>query len=692
MPPLFSVACEVNGMATIVSKITVRKVAVLPAINYWTTEEALEPISKEYQILVKSAQYLARHEIIGTKLAFRCNSRVAFKAYRLCVGLMRASSKAVLLCLLLVFTTVNYSDHNTVDTLNQNFIAKSTSDVGIIFNDGPDSGDSLTGAVPLTFSFTGTGTVTSLIIEISDGTVLNNIATITSSPWVTFFDTTAFSNGTYTIRATAYDSTVSENVIQESPSFNIDNQIPIITEFNVLNSEYGTGLTPADRAWFSIAPTDTLQFTWNAADDDLKEATLTNVPGPGTPAIDGGNNPNYGWDWTSGDFDEGTWNPRLSVYDYSGYSVTETLFIGIDRTGPTIGTISTGSSSGWFSSPTITLSGLINSVDDGQGSGLALTEVSLDSTTWNPATGDTYELTLTDGLHTISIRATDNVGNIGNMVDVTVQIDTEAPISSGWVVDEITTSLVGAASVEYVAIDANSGIDSSNSFIEYGFDSNGFGQTPDLSGSWQSTMGSGLDSIVAQSSWATKARQYLMLRATVNDVAGNSFQTEPVFFQILPSLDFQWNITETNIDKLVVKPGEESGNITVTGLLEVNENYGGSVTIRLESAPADRTAGVSWNVIESKTLEPGSLTDMEELLIWEYVVPNQGQYDLRLIIDPDNVIDEYNENNNANYMVVTGASVSGIINAPSFMPSIGVILMCGLAISLFLRIQEIEKK
>ena len=592
---------------------------------------------------------------------------------------------AAFLCLLLICTTIP-SQHSIDNQLPEEaIIAESNSDVTISYTNGPNSGQSLTGVYTLSFSFSGSGTITSLTVEISDGTTWTNVAVLTGSPWVTYLDTTTLTNGSYTLKATAYDDTVSEDVIEVSPSFTVDNQVPIITQFTVANIEYGTGTSALDRAWFSIDSTATLDFSWNAADDDLLRATLTNVPGPGAPASDGPSNIAYGWDWSSGSFDEGTWNPRLTVYDNSGLSVTETMFIGIDRTGPTIGTITSGSSSGWLSSSSVTLSGLINAIDDGQGSGLAYTEISLDGLSWTQNTLDSYTLNLNDGSHTISIRATDNVGNIGPTTQISVQVDTEDPIANGWLVDELTTALIGPANVEFQAIDLNSGIDNTNSFIEYGFDANGFGQTPDLSGSWQASMGSGLDSVVAQSSWATKSRQYLMLRATVVDNAGNSFQTSPVFYQILPSLDFEWNITETNVDRLIVKPGDSTGNITVTGLLEVNENYGGAITLRLESAPADRDAQVAWSVIESRTLDAGLMTDKEELLIWNYTVPSEGQFDLRLIIDPNNVIDEYNENNNYNYMVVTGASVSSVINAPSFNPSIGAIIVCAFVISLLQR-------
>ncbi|MBL6732078.1 MAG: hypothetical protein ISP82_03890 [Candidatus Poseidoniaceae archaeon] len=598
---------------------------------------------------------------------------------------MRATGMAAFLCLLLVCTTIPFQPNTNNQLAEETVIAQSNSDVTITFTNGPSSSQSLTGVYTLSFSFGGSGTVTSLTIEISDGTTWDNVATLTASPWVTYLDTTTLTNGSYTLKATAYDDTVAENVVEVSPSFTIDNQIPIITQFTVDNIEYGTGSSALDRAWFSIDSTAALEFSWNAVDDDLLRATLTNVPGPGAPASDGPSNIAFGWDWSSGSFDEGTWNPRLTVYDNSGLSVTETMFIGIDRTGPTIGTITSGSSSGWLSSSGVTLSGLINAVDDGQGSGLAYTEISLDGASWTQNTLDSYTLNLNDGSHTISIRAADNVGNIGPTTQISVQVDTEDPIANGWVVDELTTALIGPANVEFLAIDESSGIDNTNSFIEYGFDANGFGQTPDLSGSWQASMGSGLDSVVAQSSWATKSRQYLMLRATVTDIAGNSFQTSPVFYQILPSLDFEWNLTETNVDRLIVKPGDSTGNITVTGLLEVNENYGGTITLRLESAPADRDAQVAWTVIESRTLDAGLMTDREELLIWNYTVPSKGQFDLRLVIDPNNVIDEYNENNNQNYMVVTGASVSSVINAPSFNPSIGAIIVCAFVISLLQR-------
>lgn len=592
---------------------------------------------------------------------------------------MRAQVLSVLMCLLIFCSTVNNLDADL--ELEDSNTVFSSSDVTISFSNGPNSGDAITGVYTVSFALSGTGTVTSLTLEISDGNTWTEVSTLTSSPWVTYLDSTIYPNGTYTLRATAFDSNAGENVVQTGDSFSIANQVPEIIQFEVLNPDYGTGSSASDRAWFNIDATDTLQFVWNALDDDLLRATLSNVPGPGAPANDGPSSINYGWDWSSGAFSEGTWNPRLTVYDNSGLNAVETIFMGIDRTGPTLGVISTGSSSSWSNTPTVTLTGLINSADDGQGSGISSTQYSLDSIVWESTTQDSITLTFEDGIHTISLRGIDNVGNVGPTKQVSIQVDTQDPIYTGWVVDELTTDRTTPANVEFLAVDLTSGIDQTTSFIEYGFDQNGFGQTPDITGTWLQASTTGLNTQIILANWLTKSRQYLMLRATVVDEAGNSIISSPTSYQILPSLDFSWNQSVTNIDRLVVKPGEASGKVNITSLLETNELYTGSVSVKLEYAPADRSSTVAWTTIETRTLDAGSLVDGEELLLWNYTILDDGQFDLRLTIDPNNVIDEYDENNNNNFMVVTGAQVSSIIDAPSFNPSILMIFLCALAIS-----------
>lgn len=596
---------------------------------------------------------------------------------------MRRGGVALVLGLILLssmFANLNFEPESSLE-LEQNQTSFSNSDVTISYSNGPTSGQSITGLYTVSLALGGTATVSSVLVEISDGTSWTTVTNLTSSPWLTYLDSTSYANGTYSLRANAYDSTNQEDVIQLSDSFTIDNQVPEITIFTVLNPVIGTGDSANDRAWFNIDSTGTLEFRWGVNDDDLLRASLVNVPGPSTPPNDGPNSISYGWDWASGNMEEGSWNPRITVYDNSGLTATETIFIGIDRTGPSLGTITVGDGSGWYDSSTVTISGLVTSADDGQGSGLDYSEISTDGIIWVSTTSDSYQITLPEGSNSVSVRSVDRVGNIGQTTQLNIQIDTTNPEEIGWVIEQITTDRIGTLPVEFSAFDSTSGIDSTASYIEYGFDSNGVGQTPDLSGSWQQISTTGLSGLVAQSSWSTKSRQYLMLRAHVVDLAGNSITTSPASYQVLPSLDLHWNTSETNLDRLIVKPGDSTGNVTITSLLESSEGYGGSVTVRLESAPADRTSAVAWTVLETRNLNSGILTDSSELLIWNYTVPDSGQFDLRLVIDPNNVIDEFDESNNKNHMVVTGATISSIIDAPSFAPSILLILITSFAIS-----------
>ena len=557
------------------------------------------------------------------------------------------------------------------------------SGLNIAFSNGPAQDDEIKGTHAVTFSVGGTGTLASLLLEITtDESTWTTLVNLTTTPWMYPFDTTSMTNDTYKLRASGWDSDSESFALAESGWFDIVNQVPAITTFTVLNPDAGTGASLSDRAWFNIGAQDTLSFRWGASDDDLKQATLSNVPGPGAPATDGPTSLSYGWDWASGNMQEGTWSPRLTVQDHSGLSNTSTLFIGIDRTGPTIGTVTVGDGDAWQQSTEVSISGLLTEADDGQGSGVASVDYALNGGAWTTTTSDTLDLTLTEGVHSLTLRATDRVGNTGANSTVMVRVDQTAPIGLSWSVDELTTSRLGAANVSFNAEDADSGIDNSASYIQYGFDSNGVGETPDLSGRWLTLGVNGLSGQVGLASWATKSRQHLMFRAVLVDEAGNSFTTQATSFQILPGLDLYWNVSETNVDRLVVRPGEQTGNITITSVLESNEDYGGSVIVRLETAPADRSSNVDWTVMETRNLPAGTLSNSSETIVWQYTVPRAGQFDLRLVIDFANVIDEYDEGNNNNYLYVTGASLDAPGLVPSFAPSLLLIVLVGFALAL----------
>lgn len=566
--------------------------------------------------------------------------------------------------------------------LEEEALIHSSSAASIAFSNGPIQSESVTGLKTVTFSISGTGTIDSILVEIaSQGGAYSTLTNLTGTPWLFNFDSTSVANGTYTMRATGWDTDVDDSTLTTTGEFTIDNHVPDITAFTVLSPDVGTGTSNTDRAWFSTSETGTLEFRYGVSDDDFNRATLQNVPGPGSPSTDGPSSLTYGWDWSSGSFTEGTWNPRLTVYDDSGLSNISTLFIGIDRTGPTMSSITVGSGSTWQSSTDVELSGILDGANDGTGSGVETVELKIDSGTWIAITTNTHSITLEEGNHTLELRATDKVGNVGNTITATVQVDTTIPEMVGWTVDALTTDLVGQANISFAAYDLLSGIDESGISLQYGFDLNGVGLTPDLSGQWLEVPGTGLDRDLALANWATKSRQYLMLRATVVDEAGNSETTEPRAFQVMPGLDLYWNVTETDVNKLVVRPGNTFGNITISGEIRSNKAYPGSVAVILEAAPADRNAATEWTVMQAQTLLAGSLGTGVAYLTWNYTVPNTGQYDLRVRIDPSNLIDENSEINNDHYMVVTGADISSPGLVPSFAPTMITLLCAGFVVA-----------
>ena len=595
---------------------------------------------------------------------------------------MGGKAVAVSLVAFLLLSMLSFSPpmatHLDLDAKSYN-----TSAVNIVFSNGPGEDESVTGLKTITFSLSGTGTIDSILVEIAVvGGPYSVLTNLTGSPWLFNFDSTSYTNGTYTLRASGWDSDVNDATTTTSDEFTIDNHIPEITAFTALSPDIGTGASSTDRAWFNVSQTGTIEFRYGISDDDFDRASLQNVPGPGTPASDGPTSLAYGWDWSTGAFSEGTWNPRLTVFDNSGLSSSETIFIGIDRSGPTMGAVAIGNGASWQSSTSVIVDGILDAANDGSGSGVDYVELQIDGGTWTSLSSNSHTIDLSEGNHTISLRATDRVGNIGNTISETIRVDTSMPELVGWTVDALTTDLIGTANISYSTYDLLSGIDLSSVSLQYGFDSNGVGQTPDLSGQWLELPGSGLDRGLAMANWATKSRQYLMLRATISDEAGNTETTEAQAFQVMPGLDLSWNTTATDVDRLVVRPGETFGNVAITGELRSNQVYAGAVVVSLEAAPADRSATTQWTVMNVQTLPAGSLGDGVEIIEWSYTVPNSGQYDLRVRIDPTNVIDENSEINNDHYMVVTGADVSSPGLVPSFAPTLSALIFVGFVVAL----------
>ncbi len=544
------------------------------------------------------------------------------------------------------------------------------------FGTGPTQDEVVAGSVTI-FVSTTTG-LDAASLEIFDGSVWSDVTNITSaSSWLYNWDSSSVSDGNYQFRLEGWASGVSTG-ITNGANFVVDNTVPSNLAFVTENPDYGTGLSLSNRAWYAIPSTGTLSFTWNATDANLDHATLTTVPGPGSPSNDGPGFLAHRWDWSTGSFpSQGTWDPVLTVYDEAGLTTTETRYIGIDMVGPTVGTPTLSINSDWNNAQNLVFSNLFNGASDSSGSGIAGYEVrdSADAT-WNSiGIGGSGTLSLQEGVRTIQFRAVDNVANRGIISNYTVRIDHVAPVAGGWLVPELTTGQSGAVGITVQASDALAGIDSTLSKIQYGFDSDGVGQTPDITGSWID-VGYGLSSSLSSSiDWSTKQGQFLSLRAVLIDNASNSGNSVTQHFMVFPSLDLSWN--SASVDRLVVRAGTE-GRVNVTSMLVSNEAYAGSVVVRLQTAPADRNSNVAWTTIETRTLQPNSLADLQEQMLWTVTILNPGEIDIRLTADSSDSISERDEANNDAYMVAQGANQKTVGSVSSFSPTLVMIMIAGL--------------
>ena len=100
--------------------------------------------------------------------------------------------------------------------------------------------------------------------------------------------------------------------------------------------------------------------------------------------------------------------------------------------------------------------------------------------------------------------------------------------------------------------------------------------------------------------------------------------------------------------------------------------------MRLQTAPADRNSDVTWTTLESRTLPPIALADLQEELIWSVAVLNVGEFDIRLTVDPIDAVSERDEANNDAYMVVQGASQKSVGAVSSFSPSLLLVALSGI--------------
>ena len=84
--------------------------------------------------------------------------------------------------------------------------SQSSSSLSLSFPNGPTANEDVTGLYTVTISSSGTGTISSMIIEISsDGSDWDEVVNLTTTPWLTYLDSTSYTNESYTLRVKAYD-------------------------------------------------------------------------------------------------------------------------------------------------------------------------------------------------------------------------------------------------------------------------------------------------------------------------------------------------------------------------------------------------------------------------------------------------------------------------------------------------------
>ena len=148
--------------------------------------------------------------------------------------------------------------------------------------------------------------------------------------------------------------------------------------------------------------------------------------------------------------------------------------------------------------------------------------------------------------------------------------------------EELTTNRVDLLPIRYVAEDLGSASTTTRRPSSMASTPTVSEASSDITGRWI-TLGNnaGLNTTLDLASWATKSGQYLLLRATVVDGAGNAIVTPAASFQVLPGLDMMWNATNTTIDRLIVRPGQATGGVQIESTIDANEGYDGTVVVRL---------------------------------------------------------------------------------------------------------------
>jgi hypothetical protein len=240
-----------------------------------------------------------------------------------------------------------------------------------------------------------------LLVKVDNGTFNFVAATATQ------YAATNLSEGNHNVTIRAYDK--ANNLVSVFRNFDVDTVPPQIAITTPANNSYLT-----DAAVF---------VAWNASDNrGIVNITVTidSSMSVGLPA----SAVNYttpallqGWHWIN-----------VTVMDNATSTATASVKVFLQLQDPIVA-ILTPAENAYLNTVNVTMVYLAQDLGD-PNSGIAFTEVRLDNGTWinNSANNAFVFRNLTDGPHSLSVRAIDNAGRISAVATRTVNIDTVNPV------------------------------------------------------------------------------------------------------------------------------------------------------------------------------------------------------------------------------------------------------------------------
>lgn len=208
--------------------------------------------------------------------------------------------------------------------------------------------------------------------------------------------------GNYTVHVKVYDNVGNFNI--SAISFIIDRTDPSVTMTAPSDGSYDTDGN-VTITWVGSDDRSGVDYYWVSVD-----GTITSLPANATSyALEG--------------LSDGTHTISVRAFDKAGNNEWMVITVIVDTTAPVV-TITAPGNGSYLDNSSVSASWTAQDAT----SGVALTQISLDGTTWTTVSNGPYALSFSaDGTYTVHVKVTDAVGNIG-YGQVTFVVDTTVPI------------------------------------------------------------------------------------------------------------------------------------------------------------------------------------------------------------------------------------------------------------------------